>query len=653
VKSFNTVQHSPIQTSDMPTVIINNNQGEAPNNQVVGTLLDDQYTIVEVRGGQGVSGMGVIYIVKDLEGRTYAVKTFQHRFAQDLSFIQRFIREARTWMLLGFHPNIAHAYSLDIIESTPYLFMEFVPSDPHGRHSLADYLKTGPLELDLILHLAVQFCRGMAHATQSAPGLVHRDIKPENLLITPERILKITDFGLVRCASNSMTSFDKLISDDNNYSDSELTQTGSFFGTPTYMAPEQFRDVNEVTVAADIYAFGCCLYHAVTGTPPFKASGKSPIERTINLMRMHLDTQPKPIRTLYPQCPPELENIIMGCLDKNPNERYSDFLGLQDRLEWVSKKKLDHISGHCPTITPEKHEVELQSQSLVLLSGYEKAIKLRNLREHQNSNPYDFHLALASYFHCTNDTLEEQRQLKKAYRARGAQPGYEAIRRLGIFYLKSNALDEAESVMGSFLKDQPNGLDMILEPYIHLLLRKQRFDEVVSHLSSYDDAPRAQLLRVDLLRHQGNQQALANLLQKIVQSLVNKIAVNITQLNMGDTVGWEHQGDDLLLREFLAEQQLDINLEILDSIQLTYWPELHGCQDFSAIMAWLSQLLGEMTQLDDILDSEKKRQCSYWAGRLDYPNRLILHIERDEYWFWLRELREQPQPTESTLVPGS
>ena len=637
----------------MPTVIISNSQGEIPHSQVVGTVLDDQYTIVEVRGGQGVSGMGVIFIVKDLQDRIYAVKTFQRRFAQDLSFIQRFIREARTWMLLGFHPNIAHAYSLDIIESTPYLFMEFVPSDPYGRHSLADYLKSGPLELDLILHLAVQFCRGMAHATQSAPGLVHRDIKPENLLITPERILKITDFGLVRCASKTMTTFDKLVSNNTRHSESELTQTGSFFGTPTYMAPEQFRDVNEVTVAADIYAFGCCLYHAVTGSPPFNPVGKSPIERSINLMRMHLDKQPKSVRTLNAQCPSELENIIMGCLHKNPDERYSDFLGLQDRLEWVSKKMLDCVSGHCSAVIPEKHEVELQSQSLVLLSGYEQAIKLRNLREHQNSNPYDFHLAMASYFHCTNDAMEEQRQLKKAYHARGTQPGYEAIRRLGILYLRTDALENAENVMESFLNDFPKGLDMILEPYIQLLLRKQRFEDVVAHLSRYDDAPRAQLLRVELLRHQGNQEALANLLQEIVQSLVNRIANNISHLNAGDSVGWEHRGDNVLLRDYLAEQQLNINLDILDSIELTYWPDLHGCQDFSALMAWLSQLLGEMAQLDKFLDPDMHRQCSLWADRLDYPNRLLLHIERDEYWFWLRELGNHPENTEGTPLVGT
>src|SRR5205085_1449814 len=81
-----------------------------------GGRLENHYPVLEMRGGKGVTGMGVVYIVEDA-GRIFAVKSFQRRYARDLAFIERFVREARTWMLIGFHPNVVHAYRVEIIDA--------------------------------------------------------------------------------------------------------------------------------------------------------------------------------------------------------------------------------------------------------------------------------------------------------------------------------------------------------------------------------------------------------------------------------------------------------------------------------------------------------------------------------------------------------
>ena len=182
-------------------------------------------------------------------------------------------------MLLGFHPHIVHAYRIDIIDATPFLFLEYIPPDDHGSVSLADYLRYGPLSIEKAMRYGIQCAEGMKRATAALPNLVHRDLKPENLLITPDDVLKVTDFGLVRTqlSPDTLTEADLLPEDD------MTAMSGGMLGTPAYMAPEQFDTAETVGAAADIYAFGCCLYEAIAGRRVFAAAKTSGIQAIVEI----------------------------------------------------------------------------------------------------------------------------------------------------------------------------------------------------------------------------------------------------------------------------------------------------------------------------------------------------------------------------------
>ena len=202
-----------------------------------------------------------------------------------------------------------------------------MPSDEHGAHSVAQRLARGPLSVAETLDIAHQCCQGMCHATRAVPGLVHRDLKPENLLSGPDGIVKITDFGLVRTQALADDSLEQWAQSD-LFSDlpQDITHAGTIFGTPAYMAPEQFTRAGEVDFRADIYALGCCLYECLTGLPPFIVPSGSTIERLLAIKRMHLVEPPRPLREVMgAACPLALDALIRRCLAKDPRERWRSY----------------------------------------------------------------------------------------------------------------------------------------------------------------------------------------------------------------------------------------------------------------------------------------------------------------------------------------
>ena len=599
----------------------------------VGDAIEGRYTVVDIRGGRGVSGMGVVYILDD-HGRRLAAKSFQEQFARNLPLIERFLREARTWLLTGFHPNIVHAHFLDIIEATPHVFMEYVESDAAGRLTLADHIAGGPLPLADVLRYAVQVCDGMIHATRAVPGLVHRDLKPENLLISPEGILKISDFGLVRCHFAPDPARQEPSHDPGNDS---LTQFGSVFGTPAYMAPEQFLAETTVTNAADIYAFGCCLYEALAGKPPFPTEGRTGLERFLALKQFHLNATPTPLREAVPACPTEAHGLVMRCLAKRPGDRWSGFEEIRDRLLWILDRRFHVRIRPLPRHVTSDLEIEEQRASLALIEGYQRAIRLRNLRENQDNSPYAFHLALASYFHCHHDAKEERRQLEKAGRARGGHMGYEVARRLGDLLLAHGEFEQASALLETFLVDHPDSLDHILEPYVRVLLARGALDETERLLDSMPASLRTEVLRAELLHAQGDTVRLAGMARSFVENMLERIRIKLDGLAPHDVVGWAVEGDWDVLREALEDRPPTWNLAALDAVANVVWPDLSGYPDFSADMAWLSHGLGSLAELEDVVSAEDRERFARHARRLDYPERLRRHLERDEYWFWMTE----------------
>jgi eukaryotic-like serine/threonine-protein kinase len=248
----------------------------------------------------GRGGMATVYLGHDIElGRPVAVKFLAENLAGDEAFRARFVREGRLAGRLS-HPNVVTVYDAGD-EGRPYIVMEYVEGE-----TLADLVaRRGRLPPDEARALALQACRGLAHAHQE--GLVHRDVKPQNLILRADGTLKVADFGIARAAEATA-----------------LTQSGTILGTAAYLAPEQALGA-EVTAAADVYSLGAVLYEVLTGRPPFEFESLAALadsERTIT-----------PVRELAPDVPQELENVVMRCLARNPDYRPASAAQLAHELE--------------------------------------------------------------------------------------------------------------------------------------------------------------------------------------------------------------------------------------------------------------------------------------------------------------------------------
>lgn len=201
-------------------------------------------------------GMGTVYRAEQVHlGRTVALKVLAPELAEDVTFVKRFVQEARAVAELS-HPNIIHIIDAGASEGAFYFTMEFI----EGENLNQIIKKRGRLSVDDSLVIIEQAADALAHA--HGRGIVHRDIKPENVLVTTEGVVKIADLGLAK------RTFDQ--------SASAITQAGSILGTPYYMAPEQARDFRLADERSDVYSLGVTLYKMLSGTVPY--DGSSPIE---------------------------------------------------------------------------------------------------------------------------------------------------------------------------------------------------------------------------------------------------------------------------------------------------------------------------------------------------------------------------------------
>jgi Flp pilus assembly protein TadD len=281
----------------------------------VGDRIGGLYEVREILGGPGRSGMATVFVCHyRWHQKDYALKTYQDRFAWLEWFTQAFHLEATLWMGLGAHPNIVRAHWVHRLDGRIFIVMEYVPQDNAGRRTLADHLAPGrPLPPLRTLVWALQFCDGMAHA--AAEGIdVHRDIKPDNILITLDKTLKVTDFGLARAFG-------------------EAESAGGMAGTPLWMAPEQFEPGAPVTVRADVYAFGLVLYQMATGRPPFVPPEGPDAVPAIRRWRE--------VGAVAPFDGPLLA-ITSKCLAPDPADRWTDFNALREGLAgvWVEQTAL-------------------------------------------------------------------------------------------------------------------------------------------------------------------------------------------------------------------------------------------------------------------------------------------------------------------------
>jgi serine/threonine protein kinase/regulator of sirC expression with transglutaminase-like and TPR domain len=313
----------------------------------IGDLIDRHYEVRRILKG----GMGVIYACIDHKtSGLFAVKTFQDKYLLDKEARKRFVREAETWIRLKKHKNIVEAYWVQIYSGKPHIFLEYVPSSRDGKSTLWDYILR--LDLDKALNIAIQFCDGIIFATTFVESLVHRDIKPKNIMITPDGVVKITDFGLVK-ALGAPTNEKPM-------------------GTPEYMSPEQFHTM-DVDTRSDIYSFGVVLYEMIIGRPPFWTEDEE--ERWRFCEKQHINTIPKNPRSINSNIPVNLDSLVMKCLEKKPKDRYQSFENLRQILDQIY---FEIFGQHVlPTYTgpiPEAWELSNKGISLVQLGRVDEGI---------------------------------------------------------------------------------------------------------------------------------------------------------------------------------------------------------------------------------------------------------------------------------------
>jgi serine/threonine-protein kinase len=259
--------------------------------------LNNRYHLLEPLG---TGGMAQVYRARDqMLERFVAIKVLRPDFSGDADFQVRFRREARAAANLS-HPNIVTVHDFGFDQGQLFLVMEYVP----GTNLKTMIENLGRLTPDEAIPLLVQACAGLGYAHRA--GLIHCDVKPHNLLVMPDRRLKVTDFGIARAIAG--------IHPDE--------QNDVVWGSPLYFSPEQASG-QAPSPASDVYSLGVVMYEMLAGKPPFLA------QTAEALATMHRETYPKPPSELNPLITPELEQIMMKILAKEPSARYrtADQLG--------------------------------------------------------------------------------------------------------------------------------------------------------------------------------------------------------------------------------------------------------------------------------------------------------------------------------------
>lgn len=284
----------------------------------------------------GVGGMGEVYRARDSRlHREVAIKVLPESVASDHDRLARFEREARTLASLD-HPNIAALYDFQESGGNHFLVMQLVEGG-----TLADRLAGGPLSPADALGLFVDIADGLAAAHER--GIIHRDLKPANLKIDPRGRIRILDFGLAKAFETETESnpTGTLAMGDPAHG---KTSEGQILGTPAYMSPEQARG-QAIDKRADIWAFGVCLYEALSGQRPFH--GETATDLLADILRGEPDWAVLPAGL-----PRHLKSLIRRCLEKNARRRFSSIGDIAITLEETAEDLKRSAAAEAPTVPP-------------------------------------------------------------------------------------------------------------------------------------------------------------------------------------------------------------------------------------------------------------------------------------------------------------
>ena len=255
----------------------------------IGKKLDGRYEITELIG---VGGMADVYKATDIiDNKLVAVKILKKEFAENEEFLRRFRNESKAIALLS-HPNIVKIYDVGFSDKLQFIVMEYIDGI-----TLKEYIDNEKvLTWKDSVHFIIQILRALQHAHDR--GIVHRDIKPQNIMLFTDGTIKVMDFGIAKFARGDGG-----------------TQTDQAIGTVHYISPEGARG-DETDEKSDIYSVGVMMYEMLTGKKPFDT------DNPISIAVMHMQTTPERPRSINPDIPVGLEEIILHAMEKNAEDRY-------------------------------------------------------------------------------------------------------------------------------------------------------------------------------------------------------------------------------------------------------------------------------------------------------------------------------------------
>ena len=273
----------------------------------------------------GEGGMAVVYLARDLLlNREVAVKVLRDQYASDEKFLERFRREGQIAAGMT-HPNVVSVYDVGKDHELHYIVMEHIKG-PNLKELI---YRQGPFSVDGAVFIIGQVASALDYAHQR--GLVHRDIKPQNILVDREGNAKVVDFGIAK-----------------GMRDPGLTETGTGMGTVHYVSPEQARGF-DIGPASDLYSTGVVLYEMLTKTLPFEG------DSAVSIAMQHVSNVPVPPSTHNPDIPPQIDQIILKALAKDPADRFPSGAALETALRfWRDPLPASRSQPVAPVATPSR-----------------------------------------------------------------------------------------------------------------------------------------------------------------------------------------------------------------------------------------------------------------------------------------------------------
>lgn len=261
--------------------------------------LGEEYKLL---GMLGIGGMAEVFKAEQTSlGRIVALKKLKSSLTSNPEMLERFFREAKSAANLQ-HENIIQVYQMGEVEGEYYIVMEYV----EGRDLKNAVKAAGPVPWKIAALIIREIALGLSFAHQR--GFIHRDIKPGNIMLSHKGEVKIMDFGIVRRL------------------DSDLTQTGAFLGTPSYMSPEQLQGEN-ITPRSDLFSLGVLFYEILAGDKPFRAESEA------SLVYKIMNQKEQPVRKLNPGVPRRVARVLKRLLKKEPGKRYESAAELARVIE--------------------------------------------------------------------------------------------------------------------------------------------------------------------------------------------------------------------------------------------------------------------------------------------------------------------------------